>query len=122
MVPVPEAGHVADLADDGGGDDRADPEQAGQGGPAGPDGGIELLPGLAQLPVDAVQVLDQGRGKLPAGGRHRVRRSDRVEQAGGGRCDDLLRGTAGDQLAEHRVQPAGDLSAAAGQVTIVPGG
>jgi hypothetical protein len=30
-----EAGHVADFADDGGGDDGADPEQPGQAGPAG---------------------------------------------------------------------------------------
>ena len=92
------------------------PEQPGQAGPAGPHGGVELLPGLAELGVDAAQVLDQGRGELPAGGRDRVRRRDRAEQAGGVRCDDLLRSTAGDQLAQHRVQ-ADDLGAAAGQVT-----
>ncbi len=31
-------------------------------------------------------------------------------------CDDLLRDAAGDQLAEHRVEPADDLGAGAGQV------
>jgi hypothetical protein len=35
-VPVAEAGGVADLADDGGDDDRADPEQVGQSGPGRP--------------------------------------------------------------------------------------
>jgi hypothetical protein len=52
-VAVLEAGHVADLVDDGRGDDRANTEQAGQAGPAGSDGVGELLLGLAQLPVNA---------------------------------------------------------------------
>jgi hypothetical protein len=41
-VAVLEAGHVADLAEDGGGNDRPDPEQAGQAGPGRPDRGVEL--------------------------------------------------------------------------------
>ena len=82
--------------------------------PLARDRGGELLPGLAQLGVDAAQVLDEGRGELPAGGRDRVRRRDRVQQPGGAGRDDLLRDAAGDQLAEHRVQPADDLGAAAG--------
>jgi hypothetical protein len=120
-VAVLEAGHVADLADDGGGDDRPDAEQAGQAGPAGPDGGVEFLPGLAQLGVDAAQVLDERRGELAARGRDGTGRRDRAKQAGGVRCDDLLRDAAGNQLAEHRVQPAGNLRAAAGQVTAALG-
>src|SRR6185437_14352691 len=35
----------------------------GQAGPAGPGRGVGLLPGLAQLPVGAPQVLDQRRGQ-----------------------------------------------------------
>jgi hypothetical protein len=77
----------------------------------------ELAPGLAQLPVDAAQVLDEGGGELAAGGRDRIRRGDRVQQAGGVSCDDLLRDAAGHQLAEHRARAADDLGAAAGQVT-----
>jgi hypothetical protein len=38
-VPAAEAGHIADVADDGGSDDRADPEQPGQAGPGRGDGG-----------------------------------------------------------------------------------
>src|SRR5215470_6089719 len=72
VIPAAEAGHVADVADDGGGDDGADPEQPGQAGAGRPDSDGELLPGLAQLGVDAAQVLDKGRGQLAAGGRHRV--------------------------------------------------
>jgi hypothetical protein len=45
---TPAAGDVADLADDGGGDDRVGPEQPGQAGPAGPHGHAGLLPGLTQ--------------------------------------------------------------------------
>jgi len=54
------------------------PEQPGQAGAGRPDRDGELLPGLAQLGVDAAQVLDKGRGQLAAGGRNRVRRCDRL--------------------------------------------
>jgi len=47
VVPAGEPGHVADVADDRGGDDRAGPEQPGQAGPGCPDRRGELLPGLA---------------------------------------------------------------------------
>ena len=36
VIPVREAGHLADVADDRGGDDRAHPEQPGQAGPGRP--------------------------------------------------------------------------------------
>jgi hypothetical protein len=55
-VPAAEAGHVADVADDGRGDDRADPGQPGQAGAGRGDGNSELLPGLVQPRVDAPQV------------------------------------------------------------------
>ena len=38
--------------------------------PLRPDRGGELLPGLAQLGVDAAQVLEEGRGQLAAGRPH----------------------------------------------------
>ena len=73
MVPAREAGHVADIADDGGGNHRAHPEDLGEAGAGGLDRGVELLPGLAHLRVDAAQVLDKVGGELAAGGRHGVR-------------------------------------------------
>ena len=91
MVPAGEAGHVADIADDGGGDDRADPEQAGQGGAGRPHRGGELLPGLAQLGVDAAQVLEERGGELAAGRLHGARRRDRAQEPGGVSCGDRLR-------------------------------
>ena len=33
VAPAGEAGHVADAGDEGGGDDRADPEDVGETGP-----------------------------------------------------------------------------------------
>src|SRR5271156_6666651 len=77
-----------------------------------------FFPGLAQLPVDAAQVLDEGGGELVACGRDCVRRRDRVQQPGRVSCDDLLRDAAGDQLAQHRVQAADDLGAGAAQVAV----
>jgi hypothetical protein len=41
VVPAREPGHLAGIADDGGGDDGADPEQAGQAGPGRGDGDRE---------------------------------------------------------------------------------
>jgi hypothetical protein len=54
-VPAAEAGHIADVADDGRSDDRADSEQPGQAGPGRLHGDGELLPGLADPGVDAAQ-------------------------------------------------------------------
>ena len=64
--------HVADVADDGRGDDRADPEQPGEAGPGRLDRCGELLLDRAPLGVDAAQVLGEVRGELAAGRRDRV--------------------------------------------------
>ena len=104
-----------------GGDDRADPEQAGRAGPGRGDGDRELGAGLPDPGIDAAQVIKEGRGQLAAGGRHRVRRGDRGEEPGGLACGDGLGYAAGDQLAQHRVQPAHDLGAGAAQVTVALG-
>jgi hypothetical protein len=58
-VPAGEAGHVADVADDRGGDDRADPEQRGQAGPGRGDRRGGFLPGLADPRVGAAQILGE---------------------------------------------------------------
>jgi hypothetical protein len=117
VVPARKPVHVADVADHGG-DDRADPEQAGQAGPGRGDGDSELLPGLPDPGIDAAQVLQERRGELPAGRLHRPFRPDRLQHPGGASCGDHLGHTTGDQLAQHRMQPADDLGAGAAQVTV----
>jgi hypothetical protein len=92
-VPAAEAGHIADVADDRSGDDRPDSEQPGQAGPG-----------------------RGGGGELTAGGRDRLRRCDRSEDLCGLACGDRLGDAAGNQLAQHGVQPADDLGAGAAQV------
>ena len=82
-VPAGEPGHVADVADHGGGDDRADPEDLGEGRAAGPDRHRQLLPGLAQLGVDAAQVGGELRGQLQAGLPHRAARLGLVQDRSG---------------------------------------
>ncbi len=69
MIPARKPGHVADVADGGGGDDRADLEQPGQAGPGRPDRCGEFLPGLADRRVDAAEVLGELCGELAAGRR-----------------------------------------------------
>ena len=66
--------HVADVADDRGGDDRAGVEQPGQAGPGRPDGDRELGPGVAHLRVDAAQAGGELGGELAAGRRDGVGR------------------------------------------------
>ena len=50
-------------------------------------------------------------GELAAGRLHRAGRGGLLEDPGGLGCGDLLGDAAGDQLAQHRVQPADDLVA-----------
>src|SRR6516165_5683533 len=60
-----------------GGDDRADPEQAGRAGPGRGDGDRELGAGLPDPGIDAAQVIKEGRGQLAAGRLHRAVRPER---------------------------------------------
>src|SRR5580704_17080029 len=71
VVPAGEPRDVVDVAEDGGGDDRPDAEQRGQAGPGRGNHGSELLLGLAQLGIDAAQVIKEGRGQLATGLLHR---------------------------------------------------
>ena len=57
-------------------------------------------------------------GELAAGRVHGPGRRDRVQEPGGVSCGDLLGDAARDQLAQHRVQPAGDLVPGAAQVPV----
>jgi hypothetical protein len=83
--------------------------------------GGQLLLRLAQLGVNAAQVLQEVAGQLPAGQHDRARRDGLLQQACRAGCGDFLPHAAGDQLAQHRVQPAGNLVTGPGQVPVPPG-
>lgn len=67
MVGAREPGYVADVTDNGPGDNGADAEDVGEGGARGPDRGGELLVGLAELVVEVAQVGEELGGELGAG-------------------------------------------------------
>ena len=71
-VPAGEPGHVTDVSDHGGGDDRADPEDPGQGRAGGPDRHRQLLPRLPQQGTGAAQAGHELGGQLGAGLLHRT--------------------------------------------------
>ena len=121
VIPAGKPGHVADVADNSSGDDRADAEQPGQAGPGRLHGSGELLAGLADLGVDAAQVLQERRSELAARCRHRVRRRDLLEDPGGAGRVDRPADAAGDQVTQHRVQPAHHLGTGPAQVTVALG-
>ena len=118
LVSAGEAGDVGDVAEDGGGDDRADTEDAGHGAAGGADGGRDRLPGLGQHAVQAAQVSGELGGDLVPGGRDRPGRRVGLEQGGGCGRGDGFGHPAGDDLAERSVQPAGRLAAQPGQVAV----
>jgi hypothetical protein len=121
VIPAGKAGHVANVADDRGGDDRPGSEQPSQAGPGRPDRYGQLLPGLADLGVDMAQVLGERGGELAARRLHGPGWCDRCQDARGLACGDLPGDAAGHQLAQHLVQPAGDLGAGAAQVAVALG-
>jgi hypothetical protein len=98
MVPAGKPGHVADVTDDGGGDNRADAEQPGQADAGRLHGSGELLAGLSDPDVDAAQVIKERRGELAARGRHRPRRRDLLENPGRVGGVDRPADTAGHQV------------------------
>jgi hypothetical protein len=81
----------------------------------------QRLPGVADRRVDAAQVGGERGGELAAGRRHGIGRGGRFQDARGLTCGDLSRDAAGDQLAQHLVQPAGYLGPGAAQVLVALG-
>jgi hypothetical protein len=113
-----EAGDVTDVADHRGGHRGADPEDLRHRGARGPDRRREFLLDVAPLDVDAAQVSQELLGQHPAGHPGRAARFGPVQDPGGPARGDALVGAAGDQVAEHRVQPAHDLVAGPAQVAV----
>jgi hypothetical protein len=111
VIPAGEPGDVASVADHRAGDDRAHAEDLGEGSVARPDRCGQLLLGLAELGIEVAQVLEELAGELAAGLGDGAGRCDRSQDAGGLACGDFLAEAAGDQLAQHGVEPAGDLIA-----------
>jgi hypothetical protein len=68
--------------------------------------------------VDTAQVIYQLVSKLDAGGGHRRIGLDVGQPRGRLFRIDLVGNTASDQVAQHRVQSTGDLSAGARQVAV----
>ena len=67
MIAAGEAGHVADVTDDGAGDHRTDTEDLRESGAGRLDRGGQLLAGAAQLGVQAAQVGQELGGEPGAG-------------------------------------------------------
>jgi hypothetical protein len=107
VIAAGEAGHVGHVTDDGAGDHGADAEDLREGGAGGLDRGGQLLAGVAQLGVEVAQVGQELSGELGAGLGDGTGRRDPLQDPGSLSCGDLLRATAGDQVAQHGVQPAG---------------
>jgi len=118
VIPAGEPGHVGDVADHGAGIDRAEAEDLGEAGARGSDGRGQLLLGLAELGIQTSQVLQELAGQLAARCRDRPGRRDLFQDAGGVSCGDLLADAAGEQVAQYRVEPAGDLIAGPRQVAV----
>jgi len=91
-----EPGDVADVADHGGGDGRADAEDVGQGRAGGADRGGQLLLRLAQLGAGAAQVGQVFRGQLTAGLLDGTGRPGLLQDAGRCGSADLPADPAGE--------------------------
>src|SRR5690349_22474604 len=103
-VPGGEPGHGDDIADDGGGNDRADAEDLREAGAGRLDRGGQLLLDLAPLGVQVADAGQQFGGELPARLGGRARWPNLAEDPGCTACGDLVRDPAGHQIAEHGVQ------------------
>ena len=102
-----EARDVAGDAHDVGGHDGSNTEYVDGRGAGGGDDLGEALLRIGELAVDATKVVEELLGKLEAGGRHRGVRLDVGQQQSRFLGVDLLGNAAGDQLAQHGMQPAG---------------
>ena len=121
MVPAGEPGHGDDVADDGGGDDRPDAGHLGEAGAGCRDRGGQLLLDLAPLGVQVADVGQQLGGELAARLGHRTSRGHLLEDPGSLACGDLVRYPAGNQLTQRCMEPADDLVAGPGKITMALG-
>jgi hypothetical protein len=117
-VPAAEPGHVAGIADHRSGDDRARPEDLGQGRAGGADCRGQLLLRLPQQGTGAAQAGHELGCQFGAGLGHGAARLGLLQDLDGVSCVYFLADTAGDQFAQRGVQPAGDLVAGPAQVAV----
>ena len=118
MVPARETGHVGDAADHGGSDDRACAEDLGERRPGRLDHHGQLLLRLTHLDAGAAKVFQELARELAAGRLNGPGRLSLLEHCGGFSCGYLFGDAAGDELAEHGVQAAGDLVSCPAQITV----
>ena len=118
VVPAREAGNVGDVADHGGGDDRAHAEDLGERRPGCLDHHGQLLLRLTHLDAGAAKVFQELGSELAASHLNGPGRLGLLEHRGGFSCSYLLGDAAGDELADDGVQAAGDLVACPAQVTV----
>ena len=121
VVPAREAGNVGDVADHGGGDDRAHAEDLGERRPGCLDHHGQLLLRLAQLDVEAAEVVKELGSELAARHLNGPRRRSLLEHLNGFSCGYLFGDAAGEEFADDGVQAAGDLVACPAQVTVALG-
>ena len=81
----------------------------------------EELASIMRQFLAAASPPEQVRRQLAAGPLHGPGRPERPQDPGGTSRRDRLGHAAGDQLAQHRVQPADDLGAGPAQVTVALG-
>jgi len=97
------------------------PKIPGRAGAAGAHSDVQLLADTKPLGIDAAQVGEELGGELAAGRVNRSRGADRLEEPGSRASGDLLGHATGDQLAQHRVQPAHHLGPGPAQVAVALG-
>jgi hypothetical protein len=102
---------VADVAQDGGGDDGTDPVDLGHGGRGRGDLSSKAPFHLAALRVDAAQIDDQVMGELEPGVGDRAVHCETVQDVNRLSCRDFSAESAGHKIAQHCVQSAHHLSA-----------
>jgi hypothetical protein len=100
-----EATHVADLAQELGGQNRADAEQLDEGGRRLGDGVPEACFDRGDPPVQGAEVGDQVDGELPAGAGRRGGWSQPAQQGGRGVGIQAALGAAGEQVAQQHMEP-----------------
>jgi hypothetical protein len=121
VVTVGEAAHIAAVAEDLGGQDRADTVDLGEGGAALGDGLADRLGGGSDLAVQAAHVAEHVPGDLLALGVGHGGRADLAQQRGGAGGAQLALGAAGVQVAQQHVEAVQGAGALGDQVVAALG-